>query len=209
MEMPAANGQSNGSSGMLNAGSGASKRRLRVGPPQNNDSRSDQRIPPQVHLNRIEMMLHKRTLGIAKEIVHPPPAYGEKDKTGPNTAGSGAAVDKQNDVTKRKQALDEFDKMLGLHAKSSNPITRIASSFLGPLMRMIRIFLIIVRISFNMSTWRDPYLSFLVFLVLSCTCVFLIWFPWRAFFLLSTVASVGPQVSVWSHCLPSVYSNSF
>jgi hypothetical protein len=161
------------------------KMRIKVGPPQNHDTKGLTKIPPQVSLKKVENMLHRFSKGIAVEIVHPPVAGVEM--VGAQTAGS---------TTTKKAPLDDFDKLLGLQTKSSNPINRIASGFLGPLMRMIRILVYLVRVSFNVATWRDPYLSSWGFLFLSVVFLILIVFPWRSFIFVSSLVCLGPQVSL-------------
>jgi hypothetical protein len=175
-------------------------RRLRVGPPQDSDVKG-RKIPPQVHLKKVEYMLHKITNSLSVELVTPP-AYAEDSTL---NAGASASDDEANDGTgmpqpsqaliakKRKLINDEFDKLLGLNAKSANPLNRILSSFLGPLMRIIRIVLFIMRIAFNAATWRDPYLSFWILCALILLCLTLMVFPWRSFFFLSTLICLGPQ----------------
>lgn len=197
MEIAASQDSATARGSLFQSGTASTKQRLRVGPPQNSDTKALQRIPPQVHLLRIERMLHKISGCMALEQVHPPPGYGEPE-TAAESAGSGSKNDAVENMKKKRPQLDEFDKKLGLQSRSANPVTRIASTFLGPLMRIIRILIFLVRISFNVSTWRDPYLSFWTFIALSLLCVFLIWFPWRAFFLVAIFASVGPQVSILS-----------
>ena len=160
------------------------KKRLKVGPPQDTDKKGKTKTPPQVHLKKVETRLHKVSLGLSVEVIHPPPSYDQADKTETNLGSSAA----------RKQVMDDFDKLLGLNERSANPINRIASSFLGPLMRMIRIIIYFVRITFHLATWRDPYLTSWLFIFLSALCLILIMFPWRSFFLILTIALVGPQV---------------
>jgi len=176
---------------LLSAGEASTKNRLRTGPPQNSEHRSAKKIPPQVHLKKAEMLLHRVSLRVANELVHPPHETGKDLVESTDVSGRRAS----EIIKKKKPQMDEFDKRLGLQTTSVNPVTRIASSFLGPLMRIIRIFIYVVRAVFNVYTWRDPFLSFLVFLLLSVWCVVLIWFPWRSFFLAVTVVFVGPQVS--------------
>lgn len=195
-----------GGTHLFHTGEESSKQRIRVGPPQNSDTKSSKKIPPQVHLKRVEKILHKLSRGVALEIVHPPPDLGlavevtestskkDKDKKDKET---GESHDAQVAAIKKKRIqLDEFDRMLGLQSESRNPITRITATFLGPLMRMFRVFIYLFRISFNISTWRDPYMSFWVCMALVAWCIILLWFPWRSFFLVVTVATVGPQVSI-------------
>lgn len=94
----------------------------------------------------------------------------------------------------KKLQLDDFDKLLGLRARSGNPVNRIMGSFMGPLMRMMRVPIYLARVMFHVTTWRDPYLTFWVFLFLIALCFILIIFPWRMFFMVSSVLCLGPQV---------------
>jgi hypothetical protein len=179
------------------------KKRLKVGPPQDTDIKGKTKTPPQVHLSKVETKLHKASFGLSVELIHPPLSYDQPQKTVANMGSSAT----------KKQVMDDFDRLLGLNDRSANPIIRIASSFLGPLMRMIRIFLYLVRISFHVTTWRDPYLTFWIFIGLSLLCIILIMFPWRSLFSILTIALVGPQVrrvdrrrSVYS---PDSHSSSY
>ena len=178
---------------------GAYDRRLRIGPPQDTDLSGGNKIPPQVQLKKVEALLHKFSRSVSVEMVHAPPSFEKKDtfdnimSTG-MTAPSRELQDKMIKKAK-KVVFDEFDKLLGLQARNANPVHRIMSSFMGPLMRMIRVGIFLIRISFNVSTWRDPYLSFWVLMLLSSICFVLIFFPWRAFFLVASVVCLGPQVS--------------
>lgn len=171
-------------------GSAVKKRRLRVGPPQNSDV-AGRKIPPQVHLKRVENILHKISLSISVEHVDSPQEQLTEVKSALATTNDAVqAAEKRM----RKLVQDEFDKLLGMQSKGSNPIHRIMGTFLGPLMRMIRIIVFIIRIAFNISTWRDPYLSFWVSVGLCVLFFILIIFPWKAFFTLATLIGLGPQV---------------
>lgn len=152
-----------GGAGLFDVGSSKLKRaRVRVGPPQNCDISSKKKTPPQQTLQKIEKQMHKLSKGIALErVITVPgarkygPEPGEDEKNGKKKKSSS-----KEDVLAKRSHYDEFDKVLGLQSKTANPVLRITSSFLGPLMRMIRIFLYVVRVAFNMATWRDPYFSF-------------------------------------------------
>jgi hypothetical protein len=175
-------------------------RRIKVGPPQNTDTKgSNKGVSAQVSLQRVEHRLHKMSMGIAVEIVHSP-ATGRlemvgADGTGSSAVTSSAAQASLDALKKKKIPLDEFDKLLGLQVKNMNLVQRIASGFLGPLMRMIRILVYATRVSFNVATWRDPILSWWAFLFLSVLFVILLFFPWRSFFFLVSLVFLGPQVS--------------
>jgi hypothetical protein len=173
-------------------------RRIRLGPPQDIDVQG-KKIPPQVILKRVENTLHKVSLRISQELIHERPQAHRVGATSftDNQSSSAATKEQIPPMSKRakKLQLDDFDKLLGLQSRTNNPINRIASSFLGPLMRMIRVGVYLIRIAFNVSTWRDPFLSFWIFVFLSTLCVILVFFPWRSFFLLASLVCLGPQVS--------------
>ena len=185
--------QAQGGKGRIfKAGKASATRRIRVGPEQNADKSGFKKQPPQVHLSRVEHMLHRASKNISVEHVHFPPPHLQLNM-GKEYNAKGPASDVI--TAKEKQNFDEFDRMLGFRTKNPNPILRITSSFLGPLMRIIRIVIYATRIGFNVTAWTDPFLTFWVFAFL-CTLMFvLIIFPWRTFFLLSTVIFLGPQVS--------------
>jgi hypothetical protein len=176
-------------------------RRIKVGPPQNAETKGSKGVSAQVSLQKVEHRLHKMSMGISVEIVHSPATRPEMvgaDAQGSSAVTSSAA---QDAMKKKKIPLDEFDKLLGLQVKNLNLVQRIASGFLGPLMRMIRILVYLTRVSFNVATWRDPILSWWAFLFLSVLFLILLFFPWRPFFFLVTLVFLGPQVSP-SRCSP-------
>ena len=175
-------------------------RRIKLGPPQDADVRG-RKIPPQVQLQKVEKTLHKLSGKVSVELVHAPSVIdigsgGSNDIDGSGMGGESddAMQDQISALKKRKAVYDEFDKQLGLQSRSPNPVFRLMSSFLGPLMRMIRVFVFIFRISFHVSTWRDPFVSFWVLVALALLCLVLIVFPWRSFFLLLVLVLLGPQV---------------
>jgi hypothetical protein len=174
---------------LFEAGQASKTRRIRVGPPQNSD-KSGRKLPPQAHLSRVEHMLHRATKNISIEHVHFPPPHVQS-QLGKELNAKGPAGDVL--TAKEKQHFDEFDKLLGYRTKNPNPIVRITSSFLGPLMRIIRIVIYAVRISFNICSWRDPYLSFWIFAFLCVLAFVLLIFPWRTFSFLATLVLLGPQ----------------
>jgi hypothetical protein len=183
------NGGEGGRGKLFGTGKASTTRRIRVGPPQNSDT-SGRKVPPQVHLARVEHMLHRATKNISVEHVHFPPPHLNMGK---EYNAKGPASDVIS--AKEKQNFDEFDRLLGFRSKNPNPILRITSSFLGPLMRIIRIVVYATRIGFNVTTWTDPFLSFWFFSFLCTVAFILLIFPWRTFFFLSTLVLLGPQVS--------------
>ena len=119
---------------IFQAGKASATRRIRVGPPQNSES-SGRKVPPQVYLSRVEHMLHRATKNISVEHVHFPPPHLQMNM-GKEYNQKGPASDVI--TAKEKQNFDEFDRLLGFRQKNPNPILRITSSFLGPLMRNTR-----------------------------------------------------------------------
>ena len=121
------------------------------------------------------------------------PASKSND-SGEQKSEKGAMSDLPPHLQKKmkKLQLDDFDKLLGLRARSGNPVNRIMGSFMGPLMRMMRVPIYLARVMFHVTTWRDPYLTFWVFLFLIALCFILIIFPWRMFFMVSSVLCLGP-----------------
>ena len=166
---------------------------------QNIDESGGAAVPPQVTVKRVENLFHKNSYSIAVEKVVAPPTK-EHVKLAMNTVNESQEklaitpeeIEKEIDKM-RKAYLDEFDKLLGLQSKSSNPISKMFATFLGPLMRILRIPVFIFRISFNAYTWRDPYLSFWLFCFMCIALIVLMAFPWRLFFFLVTVVGLGPQ----------------
>jgi hypothetical protein len=179
---------------LLGAGEASTKRRIRVGPPQNSET-SGRKVPPQVHLSRVEHLLHKASKNISVEHVHfaPPHIQIQLSKDVNFKAPAADVIS-----AKEKQNFDEFDRLLGFRVRNPNPILRITSSFLGPLMRIIRIVIYAVRISFNLTTWRDPFLTFWAFSFLCSLALVLLIFPWRTFFFLASGVLLGPQVCICS-----------
>jgi hypothetical protein len=178
--------------GFLGSGKASLTRRIRIGPAQNSDT-SGRKVPPQVHLSKVEHMMHRLTKNISVEHVHFPPPHLQM-QLGKEVNAKGPASDVI--TQKEKQNFDDFDRLLGFRTKNPNPILRITSSFLGPLMRMIRIVIYATRIAFNLTAWRDPYLTFWIFAFFSTLTFILLIFPWRTFFFVSTLLLLGPQVGL-------------
>jgi len=181
-------------------GSRRAKSRVHLGTPQNNDV-AGRKVPPQVTLKKIEYLFHKWSWKVAYELVAAPPMESEgasvsayaKEKENKEYKDLDESEKKAAAALKRKYPLDEFDKLLALEFKSANPVNRILASFLGPMMRMGRTVIYVIRIAFNATTWRDPFLSFWIFMALLALFLLLLVFPWKLFFFLATVILVGPQ----------------
>jgi hypothetical protein len=177
----------------------SNRRRIKLGPAQNTDTSAAVRVPPQIHLKKMENIFHKLSKKLSVELVAAPMDRnlgGTVDTSHLAMRGSLAltteALQAQEKLGK-KAIYDEFDRLLGLETRTANPVLRIASAFLGPLMRIIRVFVYLVRVLFNLTTWRDPYMSFFLFICLSVLCLILAIFPWRVFFFLTTFLFLGPQ----------------
>lgn len=190
-------------------------RRIRLGPPQDTEMKG-RKIPPQVQLQKIERIMHKISMKVSVEMVSAPSHAVVTPESPAHQAENKDPSNAHDEAFQTKKAVyDEFDKLLGHYERTANPVTRMISSFLGPLMRMIRVVVYVIRIMFHVSTWRDPFLSFWVLVFLGVLFVILVVFPWRKLFLLLTFVLLGPQVSevavyvavtaVICRCLPPKY----
>ncbi|GAX12066.1 hypothetical protein FisN_8Lh168 [Fistulifera solaris] len=174
------------------------KTRYKLGPPQDVDKRGA-KVPPQLQLQKTERRIHDYSFKIAVEPIFAPTNIETGLDVGitKNTTVESREMMMLNDqnsaLKKRKAVYDEFDKLLGLKSRSANPLNRIMSSFLGPLMRMCRISLYAFRISYHTFSWRDPFFSFWVLVALCAVCLILVAFPWRQFFFLIVLGALGPQ----------------
>lgn len=168
-------------------------RRIPIGPPQDCDVRPVKRVPPQVMLARAENTLHNLTFGLSMDkLFHTSLAVGKRIVTSPlDTLKEETSREKRR---RKRSLLDEFDKRLGLRTSTKNPVVGITSSFLGPIMRMFRIFLVATRVVFNIGVWKDPFLSFWVLCFLVALMFILLIFPWRSFMFLTGLVCFGPQV---------------
>ena len=175
-------------------------RRIPIGPPQDCDVKPVKRVPPQVMLARAENTLHRLTFGLSMDkLFHTSLAVGKRlSFSGYKTSQESLTeeMDEANNGRRRRKRslLDDFDKRLGLRTRSKNPVVGITSSFLGPIMRMFRIFLVATRVVFNIGVWKDPFLSFWVLCFLVALMLILLIFPWRSFMFLAGLVCFGPQV---------------
>jgi len=175
------------------------QKRIPIGPPQNCDVKPLKRVPPQVVLARAENTLHSLTFGLSMDkLFHSSLAVGKRISSGfasPDCSTRDEASETNTkSIRKKRSLLDDFDKRLGLRTRSKNPVVEITSSFLGPIMRMFRIFLVATRVVFNIGVWRDPFLSFWVLCFLLALMLILLVFPWRCFMFLTGLVCFGPQV---------------
>jgi hypothetical protein len=165
------------------------------GPPQSADEKPRKRVPPHLHLARLEEKLAWLTQNLSIDrvfsaaVVNNPKNSDREYRSLPDDA---AISEKSKD---KRVPFDDFDKRLGYRDRHKNPVTQIQSAYLGPLMRIFRVLTIIIRVLFNISIWTDPYLSFWILISLILLALLLIVFPWRMFFFVVGVASFGPQVS--------------
>lgn len=171
--------------------------RVRLGPPQDSDVKG-KKVPPQVTLKKMENLMYKFSKNVSVEFVHSGP---QTENDGDLCLDTGMTPPSKELRTKmaqkaKKAQADEYDKILGLTVSYTNPIQRIMSSFMGPVMRMMRVAVFIMRIAYNLSAWRDPILSFWLLVILVTLFLILIVFPWRSFFFLTSIATMGPQVSI-------------
>eukprot|EP00542_Grammatophora_oceanica_P012079 CAMPEP_0194028418 /NCGR_PEP_ID=MMETSP0009_2-20130614/2385_1 /TAXON_ID=210454 /ORGANISM="Grammatophora oceanica, Strain CCMP 410" /LENGTH=1176 /DNA_ID=CAMNT_0038667807 /DNA_START=154 /DNA_END=3684 /DNA_ORIENTATION=+ len=101
---------------------------------------------------------------------------------------------------KNKDAFDELEKNLevGVHSSSNLIISRVGS-YLEPLIGATMPWLCLARTTFNIFTWRDPFLSLWVVVYGVIATVILFYFPWRMFFGIAGMLVVGPQNWVVSY----------
>ena len=185
--------------GMFNSAA----RRIPLGPPQDASKKPPRNIPPQVHLARVEDVLNTITRSISMDRVYNS-TLSVRPHNDVNRNSSGGRDDDEEESNnaettskrRRRQPLDDFDKRLGLRRRHPNPVAEITSSFLGPLMRIFRIICISVRVLFNISVWKDPYMSFWALCFLVAIMIILIFFPWRLFLFIVGLIALGPQVSL-------------
>ncbi len=85
--------------------------------------------------------------------------------------------------------------------KFTNPLAALSSTFLEPILNVINVYILAVRTVFNITHWKDPYLSFLFLVMLIVLMLLLAVFPWRSFFYTSGTVLFGPQVSKKNHSL--------
>jgi hypothetical protein len=178
----------------------AESRRRPIGPPQDCDVKPIKTVPPHVMLARAENTLHSLTFGLSMDrVFHSSLAVGKRLSSIPSQNGdsSTGTLEPSDANTKsrrnRRSLLDDFDKRLGFRTSSKNPVLGITASFLGPIMRMFRIFLIATRVVFNIGVWRDPFLSFWVLCFLVALMFILLIFPWRCFMFFTGLVCFGPQ----------------
>jgi hypothetical protein len=185
------------------AQSSSTTRRIKVGPPQDSDVKG-KKYPPQLMLQKIEKIVHKISMKLSVEMVSAPAGDSNMLFDPMKSLDSCSAMSSEGDVTtqlqldalkKKKAVYDAFDRLLGLETRTANPVARISSIFLGPLMRVIRAAIFVVRVAFHIATWRDPYLSFWAGVCQLLLLLILIIFPWRGFFFLVVMGCFGPQVS--------------
>jgi len=88
----------------------------------------------------------------------------------------------------------ELQKLLNVGSFShGNPFIARAGLYIAPIVGLALSFLSVFRASFNIWTWRDPFLSFWfsIFGILLAFILFI--FPWRLFFFVLGIVLVGPQ----------------
>jgi C2 domain/Domain found in Dishevelled, Egl-10, and Pleckstrin (DEP) len=95
----------------------------------------------------------------------------------------------------------ELEKLLKTgSASSSNPWLSKLGMVLQPMVEIAMAFLSLIRSIYNIFTWRDPMLSFLISFIGPFVILFLHLFPWRLVFGLIGIFVLGPQnwmVRLW------------
>uniref|UniRef100_A0A7S2Y4B0 Translocation protein SEC62 n=1 Tax=Entomoneis paludosa TaxID=265537 RepID=A0A7S2Y4B0_9STRA len=101
---------------------------------------------------------------------------------------------KKRERRRTKHLEKKLDKSLGLKSFSnSNPVISRLSLFVEPLVMAIYGFLFAFRAGFNIFTWQDPYLTFLLFVFSSVLSIVLFIIPWRICLFSIGMLLVGPQ----------------
>ena len=178
------------------AGEATHVKRIPLGPPQNTDVKPLKTTPPQLILSRAESTLHNLTFGLSMDkLFHTTLAAGRHIRHLSVQESPSSECSDDNQRRRKRMPFDDYDKRLGLRTRSKNPVVQITSSFLGPLMRMFRVFVVATRVVFNIGIWRDPFLSFWVLCFLLALMFVLVIFPWRYFMFLVGFVCFGPQVS--------------
>lgn len=163
-------------------------RSIPVGPQQDVDTIM-KRVPFKQNLAKFENRFHDLTLRLFDDRVSGGPSILQRQRIEPSQQGDGDGKKKE----RKKKSADEFDRRLGLRSGKQNPLLALTAGYLGPVMNMVRIWLSVVRVSFNVAAWTDPFLSFWVLCFLLVLAAVLAVFPWRAFMLLSGIVLLGPQ----------------
>ena len=101
---------------------------------------------------------------------------------------------KKGEMWRRANVAQELDRLLNVGQYSSaNPVVARVGMFIMPMISAAHSGLCLSRALYNIATWRDPFLSFWVSLLLLVIVVIMFVFPWRFFFLLLGIGLVGPQ----------------
>lgn len=183
------------------AGEASLVKRIPLGPPQDTDVKPLKTTPPQLILSRAENTLHKLTFGLSMDKLYHTTLAAGRHIGHPSVQESPAPDSSDGNRRRRKRMpFDDYDKRLGLRTRSKNPVVQITSSFLGPLMRMFRVFVVATRVVFNIGIWKDPFLSFWVLCFLLALMFILVIFPWRYFMFLVGLVCFGPQVRTGCQC---------
>ena len=96
---------------------------------------------------------------------------------------------------KKKDQLDKkLDKLLGVKKySSSNPLVSRLGLYVEPMVDGVLGYLCLFRALFNVMTWQDPYLTFLLSVALLLLALVLFIFPWRPTLFAIGMLFVGPQ----------------
>eukprot|EP00523_Entomoneis_sp_CCMP467_P005601 CAMPEP_0168752120 /NCGR_PEP_ID=MMETSP0724-20121128/18218_1 /TAXON_ID=265536 /ORGANISM="Amphiprora sp., Strain CCMP467" /LENGTH=1229 /DNA_ID=CAMNT_0008800351 /DNA_START=20 /DNA_END=3710 /DNA_ORIENTATION=+ len=101
---------------------------------------------------------------------------------------------KKRERRRTKHLSRKLDKLLGLKSYSnSNPIVSRLSLFVEPMIMAVYGFLSFFRAGFNIMSWQDPYLTFLLFIFLCVLSIVLFLLPWRTCLFAAGIVLVGPQ----------------
>jgi hypothetical protein len=174
------------------------QRRIPLGPQQDSDQKPRKKIPPNIVLSRAEQRLHAFTGNLSMDNVFHAnfvlKAGREADRSQmADEFGDHGPLDAPGRRGRRAH-FDDYDRRLGYRKRRTNPVAQVTSAFLGPIMRIARVLVVLVRVSFNVFAWKDPMLSFWALLFLVALMFIFLVFPWRGFLFLVGLGCFGPQV---------------
>jgi hypothetical protein len=169
----------------------SNQRRIPLGPQQDSDQKPRKKIPPNIVLSRAEQRLHSFTGNISMDNIFHANFVLQAGREDDTSDQEPLVVPRRKG---RRADFDDYDRRLGYRKRRTNPVAQVTSAFLGPIMRIIRVLVMIARVSFNIFAWKDPMLSFWALLVLIALMFVFLVFPWRGFLFLVGLGCFGPQV---------------
>lgn len=101
---------------------------------------------------------------------------------------------KKPEKWRKKNTSKQMDRYLHMGKYShNNPFVARVGTYVQPIVSSIYGILGLFRSLFNVVTWRDPFLSFLLSFFFGVSSIVLFFFPWRIFLFFVGFFVVGPQ----------------